>query len=858
MKTKKVICMLLSVVIMVTSFAVFPLSEGIAPLSYLGNVDQSDNITATDALIALQYAVGKVTLGYDRRLAADANLDGTVNATDALLILQHSVGKIDLGDRDVTVNIKDEAVTYNFEDDANGDTRTAYPVQKKTKYGMRFFATATFDAIEASYPSYADNVGSITVSLYKWLGNFEDTIDSEAVCSEKYVDFADCETIKMSFEEQERGEYLWLLSEGLDGVGIWIFTEASDGTLIYDDGVESKGCFQGSIHYTYTPREMKRTLRSATDLSKKVTTPPEVVYPEDHPIYTLDAKPGSYVATDGLGRTLPESSEVGTVKKNKFVGMFYWTWHSSHSVNKTMNVNDFINRHPELKNDYNNSLWSETGATIYHWNEPVYGYYDGTDEWVIRRQAEMLANAGVDVIFFDNTNATATFKDGYNTLLRVFEKARLDGVKTPKIAFLLPFSSAAHARTQIREIYLNLYRADRYRDLWFYWEGKPLIMAYKDCLNVKNKDQIDNEIAEFFTFRAGQPVYNAGSRRQNTEWGWLSVYPQTVYYRNDGTPEMTTVGVAQNWSKALGLTAMNGKDIFGRTYTSKGYDTRENAKLYGANFTEQWEYALKVDPEFVFVTGWNEWVAGRYQSWYGVNNAFPDQFNDEFSRDIEPSKGDLKDHYYYQLCDYIRRFKGTEAIEKAGAKKTVDINGDLSQWNDVTPEFRSYRGNTGSRDADGYKDLHYNDNTGRNDIVSAKISRDDEYLYFLVKTDEDLTSETDNAWMRLFIDTGDGESSWEGYEYMVGRTGYGGGKSVLERSTGGWNWEKCGDVEYTVKGNALQLKIKRSDLGFKKGAIKLNFKWSDNMQTDGDIMDFYVSGDVAPGGRFNFAYRSDD
>ena len=86
MKTKKVICMLLSVVIMVTSFAVFPLSEGIAPLSYLGNVDQSGNITATDALIALQYAVGKVTLSYDRRLAADANLDGTVNATDALLI----------------------------------------------------------------------------------------------------------------------------------------------------------------------------------------------------------------------------------------------------------------------------------------------------------------------------------------------------------------------------------------------------------------------------------------------------------------------------------------------------------------------------------------------------------------------------------------------------------------------------------------------------------------------------------------------------------------------------------------------------------------------------------------------------
>ena len=36
--------------------------------------------------------------------------------------------------------------------------------------------------------------------------------------------------------------------------------------------------------------------------------------------------------------------------------------------------------------------------------------------------------------------------------------------------------------------------------------------------------------------------------------------------------------------------------------------------------------------------------------------------------------------------------------------------------------------------------------------------------------------------------------------------------------------------------------------------VKFNFKLSDNMQTDGDILDFYKSGDVAPGGRFTFVY----
>lgn len=36
--------------------------------------------------------------------------------------------------------------------------------------------------------------------------------------------------------------------------------------------------------------------------------------------------------------------------------------------------------------------------------------------------------------------------------------------------------------------------------------------------------------------------------------------------------------------------------------------------------------------------------------------------------------------------------------------------------------------------------------------------------------------------------------------------------------------------------------------------INLEFKWSDNIQHDGDPMDWYINGDVAPGGRFNFIY----
>lgn len=99
-------------------------------------------------------------------------------------------------------------------------------------------------------------------------------------------------------------------------------------------------------------------------------------------------------------------------------------------------------------------------------------------------------------------------------------------------------------------------------------------------------------------------------------------------------------------------------------------------------------------PRFHFVTGWNEWIAGRFSEWQGTQNAFPDQFCDEFSRDIEPSAGVLKDHYYYQLCANIRRFKGIGEPMTTSGGQTIDINGAANQWDSVTNEYFHYVGST--------------------------------------------------------------------------------------------------------------------------------------------------------------------
>ena len=43
--------------------------------------------------------------------------------------------------------------------------------------------------------------------------------------------------------------------------------------------------------------------------------------------YYGEVRPDTWVAVDGLGRSLPTYEEVGERDGEKFVGLFYWIWH---------------------------------------------------------------------------------------------------------------------------------------------------------------------------------------------------------------------------------------------------------------------------------------------------------------------------------------------------------------------------------------------------------------------------------------------------------------------------------------------------------------------------------------------------
>jgi hypothetical protein len=445
--------------------------------------------------------------------------------------------------------------------------------------------------------------------------------------------------------------------------------------------------------------------------------------------------------------------------------------------------------------------------------------------------------------------------------METWDKAQKDGVKVPKIAFMLPFGYSNYSLSSLHQLYREVYKPGRYKNLWFMWKGKPGIMAYPDNLS---KSKEDKEIAKFFTFRPGQPDYVNGPNR-NDQWGWLEMYPQHGYVpTSTGGYEEVTVGVSQNanpLSKGH-CSAFNLKDAYGRNFTVRyGFDPRIDGYLYGWNFQEQWDRAFELDPELVFVTGWNEYVAGQWlpkDGWTGNPFSFVDEFSWNCSRDIEPNKGwgDKGDVYYLQLIDNVRKFKGMDKQEAVSVPKTIHLN-QVEDWNDVKPYYASYKGNTVHRDAQGSCNTYYTDNTGRNDIVGTKVARDNNYIYFYVETAEKLTPSTDKNWMMLFLDTDRNKSTgWNGYDFIINRVSPQNDKVIIEKNyKGKWMWNSVAQADFVVKDNKLMIAVPRNILNLNNSALNFEFKWNDNMQDEGNIMDFYVSGDTAPGGRFNYVYK---
>ena len=667
--------------------------------------------------------------------------------------------------------------------------------------------------------------------------------------------------------------------------------------------------------------------------------------------------------------------------------MFYFLWLGQHGHEGPFDISRILKENPASIRNPNSPPWGPLFA-MHHWGESWFGYYVSDDEAVLAKHAQMLTDAGVDVVVFDATNQLTYPQSWQRTLPNVEQKLRQTRKHaTCQIAFLCPFGNPQKVSC-VDSLRHPSILPKAYPDLWYRWEGKPLILAdpelvrrtniigntspvavelrpghtlgqsfqvdrplesvaarvptwtetnstatlslHRDgphgeriasrrfaehsrqpmvnassgesrrasacyylefsspsrarrlverrhrfvprrlsverwsplspgdrSLRVNTIDKDDERLWDFFTFRSPQPDMFAGPRGPG-DWGWLEVYPQHAFYKTPGPAEEVTVGVAQNADRGK-LNVFTNPHSRGRSFHNGQEPDPAGQDFSGQNFAEQWRRALELDPSLIFITGWNEWVAGRFNRQSmplaGAGPViFVDTFSREFSRDIEPMKGGHEDNYYYQTVSNIRRFKGRprcRPCERNRSRSTATSRtGRISE-----PEFRDDIGDPVRRDHAGWSPpSRYIDQTGRNDIVAAKVAYDDANICFYVRTREPLSPSTDRNWMLLFLDCDHNPANgWLGYDYMVNQSSTKSQQMVLEKhEAAGYHWGQPREITFRVAGNEMELAIPRTALGISALPATIDFKWADNIQQTGEASDFTLNGDAAsPTTRFN-------
>ena len=549
----------------------------------------------------------------------------------------------------------------------------------------------------------------------------------------------------------------------------------------------------------------------------------------DSPYYR-DLFPDTWVAHDALGRNMPTRSVVGPVKKDqrRVVGIFYLTWHSdaNHKLKApyAADVSRVLAGDPKARLDAKHPLWTEGS---YHWGEPEMGYFLSKDEYVIRKDMSMLTDAGVDVLVMDVTNAVR-YWDEWAVIFAVMQKMKAEGNRVPQFCF---WAFNGPAITVVQDLYEKIYQPNKYNDLWFYWDGKPLLLhnATPDIdsngqgikhpnphyeaaarTDPKHPHYGDPDFTEefykdytkavksFFTLRAmwwGGYEW-AQKRFIGTEDNWSFGYslddgrikamtPDELISRHNGVKEEAAVTpgqhpasmVGKSWTREGGEPALNEFDLPEPTFVPWLGRTVDHPEGYGIYFQQRWDEAIKGDPQFLYINDWNEWTAGKYPPAGGATTKFMrrdstyffvDQYNAEFNRCLQPMKGGYTDNYYMQMAQNIRRYKGVRPIPELIGLRRIKVDGRFEDWAGVEVEYRDTVGDTLHRDYDGYGGLHYTNNTGRNDIITSKVAVDRDTVYFYVETQDPLTPHTGTNWMLLLIDADqDPNTGWYGYDYLI-------------------------------------------------------------------------------------------
>lgn len=561
---------------------------------------------------------------------------------------------------------------------------------------------------------------------------------------------------------------------------------------------------------------------------------------------TRDLLADTWVATDALGRAMPTSAEVGPPKAGRrVVGIFYITWHQEHLGNGDgtygADVTRILAADPKARLDAKHPLWTYPS---YHWAEPECGYFLSHDEYVIRKDMLMLTAAGVDVLVMDVTNAVRYWAE-WEAVFSVMQEMQQEGTPVPRFCF---WAFNGPVITVVQDLYDRIYAQGRYRELWFEWDQKPLLLcnltpsvdangggfvnpnphfdaaAAADAQHPHHGDpdfcepnyrDYSRAVKQFFTRRSMWWGYYewAGKRFVGTEHNWsfgldlgdarvAALRPEQLVSTTGGRREQAAVtpaqhassGIGRSWTRERGEPELDEHDLPVPTLVPWLGKVVERPEAHGIYFQQRFDEAIAGDPEFLYLNDWNEWTAGKYQPEQGTfpflrrqsGFFFVDQYDAEFSRSIQPMKGGFTDNYYMQMVANIRRYKGVREVPVLRGEATIRIDGVFDDWRPVAVEYRDAAGDTCHRDCKGYGGVRYVDDSGRNDIVTCKVAVAGDDVAFLAEARQALTPPDGRHWMLLFLDADhDAATGWCGADFVVNLQVLDEDTTTLRRFVGG-------------------------------------------------------------------------
>ncbi len=207
---------------------------------FMGNADRNTVINLTDVSSMLKKIAGW-NIEIDE-VAADVDGSGNVNITDVSTVLKKIAGW-DVKFTNTPVLPGKYIMVNKSNVPCYGTPVTGEKMPLCLSDGIHYDLGVKFNVAEGEFatsidfecPSWADDKGRITISVYKWNGDYNTSIVAMPIISETFVDYKDNATLVLDLTDTSgkglvEGEYVWRIHDGSDagegtGVGIWYYSE---------------------------------------------------------------------------------------------------------------------------------------------------------------------------------------------------------------------------------------------------------------------------------------------------------------------------------------------------------------------------------------------------------------------------------------------------------------------------------------------------------------------------------------------------------------------------------------------------------------------------------------------------------